>query len=130
MRLSRSPEGQLPKESPAELSPHGSAEIGVHEQHAAIAASAAGPSQTTLLSPTDAQLPGQDAALLPKPALSSGLPPRGDQVLWDVYLEDVLSAFPGDGLQQPPGVRKHSEVLLLQAAQDSLLFQFHDLLRS
>uniref|UniRef100_UPI00063CA71F heat shock factor protein 5-like n=1 Tax=Odobenus rosmarus divergens TaxID=9708 RepID=UPI00063CA71F len=34
-----------------------------------------------------------------------GLLPRGEQVLWDVYLEDIFSAFPGDGLQQPPGVR-------------------------
>lgn len=28
---------------------------------------------------------------------------QGDQVLWDVYLEDILSAFPGYGLQHPPG---------------------------
>lgn len=34
----------------------------------------------------------------------SGLLPQGDQVLWDVYLEDILSTFPRDGLQQPPGV--------------------------
>lgn len=34
----------------------------------------------------------------------SGLLLQGDQVFWDVYLEDILSASPGYGLQQPPGV--------------------------
>ena len=42
----------------------------------------------------------------------TGLLPKGDQVLGDVHLEDVLPAPPRDGLQQPVGLDEHSQVLL------------------
>ena len=38
--------------------------------------------------------------------------PKGDQVLGDVHLEGVLPAPPRDGLQEPVGLGKHSQVLL------------------
>ena len=44
----------------------------------------------------------------------TGLLPKEDQVLEDVYLEDVFPGPPQDGLQQPVGVSEHSQVLLLQ----------------
>ena len=44
----------------------------------------------------------------------TGLLPKGDQVLGDVHLEDVLPAPPRDGLQQPVGLGEHSQVLLLK----------------
>lgn len=57
----------------------------------------------------------------------SGLLPKGDQVLGDVHLEDVLPASPGDRLQQPAGVGKRSQVLLLQVGQQGLILQLRNL---
>ena len=46
----------------------------------------------------------------------TGLLPKGDQVLGDVHLEDVLPTPPRDGLQQPAGLVEHSQVLLSKVA--------------
>ena len=51
----------------------------------------------------------------------TGLLPKGDQVLGDVHLEDVLPSPPWDGLQQPVGGGECSQVLPSQVRQHSLI---------
>ena len=54
----------------------------------------------------------------------TGLLPKGDQVLGDVHLEDVLPGPPQDGLQQTEGFGKCSHVVPSQVRQQGLILPF------
>ena len=58
-----------------------------------------------------------------------GLLTKGDQVLGDVHLENVLPGPPQDGLEPPAWVGEHSQVLLLQVSQKGLILQLLHLIR-